>query len=308
MAIAARRVVAGRLRARPLLEIPTSSSQLAWEPPATTISVAGVHGGAGASTLCLLVAHALAACAKAPALTVDLAGRSRGGLAVLGGAAGQASAEATAAVAAIHGGQLDRPLGINEHGVRIIGAHPDGSEDLDRSQETLIARLRDAVAQESDDERVAKLARTAVREQRSWQALRWDNEQAVNAIARVLEAAVAHHALLAVDLGMLDSDALARAVGARSDLHVWVVPGRSSSLEIAQRRLPQMTLEPAAGEVILVWQTEERIPSSKRLSALGDARGCPVVRMANHGGSRTDWPTRTLQCISAITELCALAR
>ena len=311
MATDALRAAAGRLRRRqgtPLLEVRSSSSQLAWEAPATTISVAGVHGGAGASTLCLLVAHALAACAQAPALTVDLAGRSRGGLSVLGGAAGQASAEATAAVAAIHGGKLERPLGINEAGVRIIGAHPDGIEDIDHSQETLIARLRDAVARESDDARVAKLARTAVREQRSWHALRWDNEQSVNAITRVLDRAIDHHALVAVDLGMLDGEALARAVGARSDLHVWAVPGRASSLEIAQRRLPLVNLEPAGGEVIVVWQAEERAPSSKRLSALGDARGCRVVRMANHGGSRTDWPTRTLQCMSAITELCALTR
>jgi hypothetical protein len=145
------------------LEARTLSSRVAWEPPATVVSLAGLHGGAGTSTLCLLLAEAIATFGEAPALAVDLAGRSRGGLAVLGGAAGHATAEGTCAVAAIHGGRLEQPFGINEAGVRIIGAYPDGVEELDRGRETLTARLVEAVRSGADDARLAELARFAVR-------------------------------------------------------------------------------------------------------------------------------------------------
>jgi hypothetical protein len=298
-----------RRRTRQLqLEARTMSSRLAWDPPATVVSLAGVHGGAGTSTLCLLLAEAIATLGEGPALAVDLAGRSRGGLAVLAGAAGQTTAEGTCAVAAIHGGRLERPFGVNEHGVRIIGAHPDGVEELDRSHETLTARLVEAVRGGADDARLAELARFAVREDRSWQALRWDNEQVAEALARVLDQAAVHHALVAVDLGMLDGEQLAGVVGARSHLHVWVVPARPASLEIAERRLPLLPFEPAGAEAIAVWQADGTSPSAKRLSALGDLRGCPVVRVANHGDPSDDLPVRMHRCLSGITELCELAR
>jgi hypothetical protein len=290
------------------LEAHTTSSRLAWDPPATTISLAGVHGGAGTTTLCLLLADAIASVGEGPALAVDLAGRSRGGLAVLGGAAGQTTAEGTCALAAIHGGRLEHPFGVNEQGVRIIGAVPDGVEELDRSHETLVARLVEAVGRGADDARLAELARFAVREDRSWQALRWDNKQVVEAVDRVLDQAVLHHALVAVDLGMLDGDLLADMVAARSHLHVWVVPARAASLEIAERRLPLVPFEPAGGEAIAVWQANDSFPSAKRLSGLGDLRGCPVVRVADHGDPGDDAATRMHRCLSGITELCGLAR
>jgi hypothetical protein len=290
------------------LEARTASTRLGWDAPATTITLAGVHGGAGTSTLCLLLAQAIAAFGEAPALTVDLAGRSRGGLAVLGAAGGQTTAEATAAVAAVHGGRLEQPFGVTDAGVRVIGTHPDGVEEFDRSHESLVARLVEAVDTGADDTRLAELARLAVRDDRSWQALRWDNDQVTDAIARVLDQAVPHHALVAIDLGMLDSDPLARVAGARSELHLWVVPGRPRSLEIAERRLPLVTFEPAGGEAVAVWESDGFAPSSKRLSALGDLRGCPVVRVANHAGEANDWPTKLHRCLSGVSDLCDLAR
>jgi len=290
------------------LEARTTSTRLGWGSPATSVSVAGVHGGAGASTLCMLLAHAIATFGEAPAVTVDLAGHSRGGLSVLGEAAGQTTAEGIAAVAAIHGGKLERPFGTNEAGVRVIGTHPDGIEEFDRSHESLVARMVEAVDSGADDARLGELARLAVREDRSWQALRWDNDQVATAVARLLGQAVAHHALIGIDLGMLDSAPLAQVAGECSDLHVWVVPGRPHSLEIAERRLPLVSFESAGGEAIVVWGGSGTSVSAKRLSALGDLRGCPVVRMADHGGDLNDWPTRVQRCLSGITELCGLAR
>jgi hypothetical protein len=306
-ALAARLAGAGGGRARQL-EARTASTRLGWDAPATTVTLAGVHGGAGTSTLCLLLAQAIATFGEAPALTIDLAGRSRGGLAVLGGAGGQTTAEATAAVAAVHGGRLERPLGVTDTGVRVIGTHPDGVEELDRSHESLVARLVEAVDTGADDARLAELTRLAVRDDRSWQALRWDNYQVASAVDRVLDQAVPHHALVAIDLGMLDSEPLARVAGAHSELHVWVVPGRPRSFEIAERRLPLVPFEPAGGEAVAVWESQGFAPSSKRLSALGDLRGCPVVRVANHGGEDNDWPTKLHRCLSGVSELCELAR
>ena len=59
---------------------------------------------------------------------------------------------------------------------------------------------------------------------------------------------------------------------------------------------------------IAVWQICEPLPSCARLSALGDLRSCPVVRVADHGGESTEWPSRVLRCLSGVSELCELAR
>jgi cellulose biosynthesis protein BcsQ len=299
----------GRRAERTLeLEARTTSTRLRWAAPATTVSVSGVHGGAGATTLCLLLAHAVARFGAAPALAVDLAGRGRGGLAVLGGAGGKTTAEATALLAVFEDVGLDRPFGVNDAGVRIVGTHPDGIDELDRRSETLVARLVEAIDCGADDAQLGGLARLAVRDDASWQAVRWDNEQLAEAVARILDQAFARHALVVVDLGMLDSELLARTVAVRSDLHVWVLPDRAHALEIAARRLPLLSFEPSGREAIAVWQVAEASSSATRLSALGDLRGCPVVRMANHGGERVGWPERLLSCLSGVGELCELAR
>ena len=299
--------IAARRASRALaLEARVSSTRLAWEPPARTVTVAGVHGGAGATTLTLLLAHALTSIGHATSLTIDLAGRGRGGLAVFAGAASETTAEATSAVA-VHGRSIGRPYAVNEAGVRIIGAYPDGVEELDRSHEATVARIVAAVARETDDTRLAAMARAAAREQESLRALRWDAAEPVEAITRVIDRAVAHHALVALDLGMLDSDQLARTVSLRSDLHVWVLPGRIESLQIAERRLPLTAPEPAGAEAICVWRHEPGGgPSAKRLATLGELRGCPVVRLANHGHG-ADWPARVVRCLSGLEELCELA-
>ena len=294
------------MRRRRELDARSASTALRWDTPARTVSVAGVHGGAGATTICLLLAHAIARFGSAPALAVDLAGRGRGGLSVLGGAGGQTTAEATARVAAAEDGSLARAFGVNDTGVRIIGTHPDGIEELDRTCETVVGRLVDAIKCGADDARLGQLVRLAMRDDVCWQAVRWDNEQVAEAVAKVLDEAFAGHALVVVDLGMLDSEPLGRTVAVRSDLHVWVVPGRAHSLEIAARRLPLLSLETAGGEAIAVWQASDAPLSPARLSGLGDLRGCPVVRIADHG-REGGWEARLLRCLSGVGELCELA-
>ena len=290
------------------LEATSASTRLSWDAPATTVSVAGVHGGAGATTLCLLLAHAITRFGAAPALAVDLAGRARGGLAVLGQANGQTTAEATALLTAADDGCPSEPFGVNDAGVRIVGTHPDGVDEFDRDCETLVRQLVEAVDRGADDARLGGVVRVALREAECRRAVRWDNDELSECIGALLDQAFLHHALVAIDLGIVDSEPLARAVGVRTDLHVWAVPGRVHSLEIAERRLPLSSFETAGREAIAVWPESDAALSATRLSGLGDLRGCPVVRVGNHGGECLTWDERLLRCLSGVEELCELAR
>jgi hypothetical protein len=62
-------------------------------------------------------------------------------------------------------------------------------------------------------------------------------------------------------------------------------------------------------EAIVVWQSGGSSLSARRLSELGDTRGCPVVRLANHGDHEKDgWPARAAHCLSGLLDICELAR
>jgi hypothetical protein len=295
-----------RRRALPL-ELAARESQLAWGAPATLVCVAGAHGGAGASTLTLLLCELIASAANAPVLAVDLAGHSRGGLAVLSGVAGQTTAEGAAAAAVIHDAPLERPFGVGERGVHVLGASPDGVLELDRTYENLAARLATIVVARAEHERPVP-AFELLAEARVWEALRWDNEEVAGAIGALLDRARPQHSLVAVDLGMRDSDRVAKIVQARSTLLLWVLPGRATSLEIARRRLPHVPVGDCL-EAIVVWESGRSSLSARRLSELGHARGCPVVRLANHGEDEKDgWPERAARCLSGLIDLCELAR
>lgn len=284
----------GRL-ARDARELDAAATSLGWAAPGRTISVAGLHGGAGASTICLLLAHAIARFGRAPALAVDLAGRSRGGLDLLAGSS----------AAVVHDGDLGEAVGTGSAGVRILGAERDGVEELDDVCESLAARLARAVSDGHDDAGLGRLCRQAMDEHHAWQALRW--KSGPEAFANLLGSTAEDHAVVAVDLGMLDSPALARTVVRRSSLHIWAVPSDPAALRVAERRLPVAGIEPQHREAIAVWaRPGAPEPSSKRLSALGDLRGCPVVRVPDHGPG-DDWAGRVLSCLAAVEELCDLA-
>lgn len=289
-------------------EAGSSSTQSRWTRPATMISVAGLHGGAGASTLTLLLAHMIVTRVDAPVLAVDLAGRTRGGLGALAGAWSQTSAEAAAAVAVVHRGKLARPYGVTADGVRVMSAEPATLEDLERSHESLAAELVEHIARGVDDRRLGEVARRASLDDRSYQALRWDSDQIADATGRMLDQATRHHALVAIDLGMVDSERLADSIRSRSHLHVWIVPGRDEAMAIARSRLACHPFRPLAREALAVWQANERRPSAKRLSDLGDVRGCPVVRLAHHRDRDAGWAAMVDRCLSGLTDLCDLAR
>ena len=293
-------------RRRKTLDGAAGLRELAWSAPATVISVAGVHGGAGASTLTLLLAELIASTGRAPVLAVDLAGHSRGGLAVLSGVAGQTTAEGAAAAAVIHGAPLAQPFGVGDRGVHVLGAAPDGVIELERTYENLAARLA-TVVQPRNDEHAAPRAGDLLAETRAWEALRWDNGEAVEALGMLLDRAAPEHSLVAVDLGMRDSDRVAAVVQSRSALMLWVLPARATSLEIARRRLPLMPVGDCL-EAVVVWQTGSSVMSARKLSELGDMRGCPVVRLAHHGDETDDWRLRTARCLTGLIEICGLAR
>jgi hypothetical protein len=270
---------------------------------ASAIVVCGVHGGAGASTLTLLLSELGQRGGDKPALAVDLAGPARGGLALLAAAGGESTAEGVAAAAVARGSCLGRPLGATASGVRVMGAPPDVALALGHAHAALAARLAAAIDEGLDDEALGRLARGAAREARAWEALA--DEEARGALGTLLDRACGEHALVAVDLGLGDNPPVATGVHARAALQVWVLPGRSSSLEFARRRLAGAPAV-AAAEAIAVWQSGPP-PSARVLGELGALRGCPVVRLGNHGDARRGWPAMVERCLPGLEELCALA-
>jgi hypothetical protein len=274
--------------------------------PATVITTAGVHGGAGTTTVCLLLAHVIDTAAGNPSLVVDLADHGRGGLALLGGAGTRATAEQIAA-AAVHHARGVEAFAVNRAGVRIVGALPHTIERLERNDETLIAQIIATVESAADDTELAQDLRAALVNYRARHALRWDTGEAAAAVGTFLQAAVLHHSFLGIDLGALESDTFAALAAEHADSHLWVVPGRQHSIEAAAQKLPELPPVNVRGEAIAVWQTDEPLPSPKVLSALGDTRGgVPVIRMANHGSALDPWSAKVERCRTALDEMLRL--
>lgn len=269
------------------------------------ISVAGAQGGAGATTIGLLVAHAHERASQGPVLAVDLAGPSRGGLALLAGAATPMTAEAVAACTAIHRRSVAEPFALTDASVRILGAMPGVADALERTHESLVAQLAAQVAAGVGDMALGVLARQLLDEHRCWEAIRWDNDEVVDGVGALLDSAVEHHELVIVDLGTLQSAAIANVVAARADLHIWAVPGRLEALELAKRRLPTLDFSTTGEEVIVVWHADPPAPSPARLAELGATRAATVIRFPHYGSGNSAWPQRVSAVEASLGELRA---
>ena len=203
--------------------------------------------------------------AARPRSTVDFAGRSRGGLAVLAGAAGQTTAEATCAVAAVHGGRLERPFGVT-------AARGAGHRRAPGRRRGARPQPRDARGPPGRGGRERR------RRQRAWPSWRARRSPRTAAGRRCAGTATRprrrspgcstrrplHHALVAVDLGMLDGDQLAAVVGARSHLHVWVAAGPAGVARDRRATAPADRLRTAG-------RRGDRRLAGRRAAALGQA-------------------------------------
>ena len=122
------------------------------------MTFAGVQGGAGVSTVTLLACGAVTRASEHPAVAIDLAAGTRGGLGGLAGAWSQTSAETTAELV-IAGGRLARPYTQTQDGVHIISAEPQAVVAIDQTARKLLAATAEAVERHAADSELAALAR-----------------------------------------------------------------------------------------------------------------------------------------------------
>jgi len=276
------------------------SSALERSDPGSVVTFAGVQGGAGVSTVTLLAAGAITRASERPAVAIDLAAGTRGGLGGLAGAWSQTSAETTAELV-IAGGRLARPYAQTSDGIHIISDAPQAAIAIDQTARELLAATATAVERRAADHELAALARACVDTAAMDEFAGANPKNRRAALHKLVRAARAPHSLVAVDLGLADDELLARHAVV-SDLHVWIVAARRDDLEVVRRRLLSHEVV-ADRELVLAWLPDGERVGSRGLRSLGDARGCPVARLAcfDRAGS---WADRERACRSGLEALC----
>ena len=298
------RLAAVPRRTAALVRTRFGSSALERLAPGAVVTFAGVQGGAGVSTVTLLATGAVTRASERPAVAIDLAAGTRGGLGGYAGAWSQTSAETTAELV-IAGGRLARPYTETEHGAHVISDTPQAAAAIDLTARDLLAATAAAVKRDAPDDELAALART-------WMDTASIDEFAGaspltqrTALHKFVRVARTPHSLVAIDLGVADDAQLAHHA-VMSDLHVWVVAARRDDLEVARRRLLSHDVV-ADRELVLVWLPDGERVASRALRSLGDARGCPVARLACFDRSGS-WSDREHACRSGLEALCRQLR
>ena len=298
------RLAAVPLRTSALVRTRFGSSALECSAPGSVVTFAGVQGGAGVSTVTLLVAGAITRASERPAVAIDLAAGTRGGLGGYAGAWSQTSAETTAELV-IAGGRLARPYTQTDGGVHIISDTPQAAIAIDQTARLLLAATAAAVKRSAPDEELAVLARTCVDTASIDEFAGASPVTQRTALHKLVRVARTPHSLVAIDLGLADDAQLAHHAVV-SDLHVWVVAGRRDDLELARRRLLSHDIV-ADRELVLAWLPDGERVGSRALRSLGDARGCHVARLAcfDRTGS---WADREHACRPGLEALCRQLR
>ena len=280
------------------------TSALVRSTPGSVVTFAGVQGGAGVSTVALLACGAVTRASEHPAVAIDLAAGTRGGLGGLAGAWSQTSAEATAELV-IAGGRLARPYTQTPDGVHIISAEPQAVAAIDQTARKLLYATTEAVERHATDSELAALARAGANDAAIEEFAGADPATQRAALHKLVSAARGPHSLVAIDLGLADDELLARHA-VLSDLHVWVVVARRDDLEVARRRL--LSHEAVADrELVLAWQPDDKRVGARGLRSLGEARGCPVARLARFDRAGS-WADREQMCRSGLEALCRQLR
>ena len=264
------------------------------------MTFAGVQGGAGVSTAVLLACGAVKRASDRPTVAIDLAAGTRGGLGGIAGAWSQTSAEATAQLV-IAGANLARPYVQTEDGIHVISDAPQASIAIDQTARRLLAAAASAVERHAADDELAALARAGVEMAAIDELVGADPATQRAALDKLIRTAAVPHSLVAIDLGLADDAALARHAPV-GDLHVWVVAARRQDLEVARRRLLGHEVV-ADRELVVAWQPAGERVGSRALRGLGDARGCPVVRLATFDPGDS-WEVRERACRSGLEALC----
>ena len=276
------------------------TSTLVRSAPGSVVTFAGVHGGAGVSTAVLLVCGAVKRASDRPTVAIDLAVGTRGGLGGIAGAWSQTSAEATAQLV-IAGATLARPYVQTNDGIHVISDAPQALIAIDQIARRLLAAAARAVERQATDAELAALARAGVETAALDELVGADQATQRAALDKLIRTAAVPHSLVAIDLGLANDAALARRTPV-GDVHVWVVAARRQDLEVARRRL--LAHEPVGErELVVAWQPAGERVGSRALRGLGDARGCPVVRLATFDPGDS-WEVRERACRSGLEAVC----
>ena len=139
------------------------ASALERAAPGSVVTFAGVQGGAGVSTVTLLACGAVTRASDRPAVAIDLAAGTRGGLGGLAGAWSQTSAQMTAELV-VAGGRLARPYAETQDGVRVMSDAPQAAIALEQTARSLLAAVAEAVERHAADHEIAAIARAGVEE------------------------------------------------------------------------------------------------------------------------------------------------
>jgi hypothetical protein len=269
--------------------------------PADVVTFAGVQGGAGVSTLTLLVCLATTAHSDRAALAIDLAAATPGGLGARAGAHSQTTAEATAYLV-VDGHALQRPYARTADGVHVISPVPDTAVRVQSAALRMLSRLADAARAGASPDETAAIVGEGLAEHELEQLIGERSREQRDALHHLIAGSRDPHSLVAIDLGLADPETLI-AFAPHGHLHVWLVAARDDDLELAQRRLRAM---PACAdrELIAAWIPPDETASGRELRALAQTRGCPLVRMATFD-ARADWMQRAATCRRSLEELCA---
>jgi hypothetical protein len=276
------------------------ASALVRSAPGSVVTFAGVQGGAGVSSAVMLICGAVKRASDRPTVAIDLAAGTRGGLGGIAGAWSQTSAEATAQLV-IAGANLARPYVQTDDGIHVISDMPQAPIAIDQTARSLLAAAASAVKRHATDEELAALARAGVEVAAIDELVGTDPAVQRAALDKLIHTAAAPHSLVAIDLGLADDAVLARHAPV-GDLHVWVVSARRHDLEVARRRLLGHDVV-ADRELVVAWQPAGERVGSRALRGLGDARGCPVVRLATFDPGDS-WEVRERACRSGLEALC----
>lgn len=287
-------------RAAALVADRVSASPLARSAPGSVVTFAAVQGGAGVSTAALLACGAVARASERPAVAIDVAAGTRGGLGGHAGAWSQSSAESTAELV-MAGGSLARPYAETEHGLHVISDAPQAVIAADQTARRLLAEMAAAVRRDAADHELAAIARSGVQDASLDEMAGANPVVRRAALGKLVRAARVPHSLVAVDMGVADDDLLEQHA-AMTDLHVWVVAARHDDLEVARRRLLGHEVL-AERELVLAWLPDGERVGSRGLRSLGEARGCPVARLARFDRAAS-WAARERACRSALETLC----
>lgn len=275
-------------------------SALCRTAPADVVTFSAVQGGGGTSTVTLLVCCAATLHSDRPALAIDLAGPTRGGLGARAGVCSQTTAEATAYLV-LDGHALVRPYAETPEGVHLISAPPDSAVRADHAARRLLSRLADADARLAASDQLAAIVREELAEHAFEQLVGEDGREQRDALHTLIAGSRPPHSLIGVDLGLSDPDTL-REYGPDSDLHVWVIAARADDLELAQRRLAAAPVS-SEREVIVAWIPAGHTVSTRDLRLLAQTRACPLVRLPTCAAGDS-WQQRVATCEASIEALC----